>query len=209
GAWAGARTRSTRAAARSACRHVARPRAGGRPSRTRCSAPPPRPACPPRPSPSDSACRSRPCAGGAAPCSPPAGAPAPTPSPRTRPCARRIARDRPLRALAAELGRTEGALRVRAHTLGLLTGDRRRRWTLREDGLLREGYERGLGCEAVARLMLGGTRTASAVSARARRLGLVSYARTWSGEEEAALRRAAAANASLYAVAERHGRPPQ
>lgn len=120
-----------------------------------------------------------------------------------------IARDRPLRALAAELGRTEGALRVRAHTLGLLTGDRRRRWTLREDGLLREGYERGLGCEAVARLMLGGTRTASAVSARARRLGLVSYARTWSREEEAALRRAAAANASLYAVAERHGRTPE
>lgn len=116
---------------------------------------------------------------------------------------------RSLRDLASPLGRTEGALRVRARSLGLLAKGSRRRWTRRDDELLREGYERGLSCRAVARTMLGGMRTPGAVSARARALGLATYARAWTPEEDAALRRLSLAGASLYAAAERRGRTPE
>lgn len=115
---------------------------------------------------------------------------------------------RALRELASQLGRTEGALRTRARALGLLPKGSRRRWTQRDDELLREGYERGLTCTAVARVMLRNARTAGAVAARARRLGLASYARAWTPEEEESLRRLARGGASLYAAAERHGRTP-
>ena len=120
-----------------------------------------------------------------------------------------LAGGRSLGELASELGRTEGALRARARSLGLLPKGSRRRWTQREDELLREGYERGLTCVAVANVMLRGTRTAGAVSARASRLGLASYARAWTTEEEQSLRRLARGGASLYGAAERHGRTPE
>jgi hypothetical protein len=120
-----------------------------------------------------------------------------------------IASGRSLSEPASQLGRSEGALRVRARSLGLLPAGSRRRWTRREDELLREGYERGLACDEVAGVMLGGGRTPGAVSARAGKLGLATYARAWTPEEEWALRHLAFAGASLYAVAERHGRTPE
>lgn len=120
-----------------------------------------------------------------------------------------ITTGRSLRDLACQLGRTEGAVRVHARALGLLPKGSRRRWTQRDDELLREGYERGLACRAVASVMLRGTRTAGAVSARARKLGLVTYARAWTAEEDSSLRRLSLTGASLYAAAERHGRTPE
>jgi hypothetical protein len=119
-----------------------------------------------------------------------------------------IVAGRSLRELAFQLGRTEDALRLRARSLGLLAGASRR-WTRQEDELLREGYGRGLPCEAVASLMLGGARTPGAVSARARKLGLATYARAWTAREDALLRRLARTGASLYVAAERHGRTPE
>jgi hypothetical protein len=120
-----------------------------------------------------------------------------------------IVAGRSLRELAFHLGRTEDALRLRARSLGLLAGASRRRSTRQEDELLREGYGRGLPCDAEANLMLGGARTPGAVSARTRKLGLATYARAWTAREDALLRRLARTGASLYVAAERHGRTPE
>ena len=61
----------------------------------------------------------------------------------------------------------------------------------------REGYEQGLTCDVLAARLLGGSRSAEAVAARARRLGLVTYARSWSAHEEAALRSMVFAGSSV------------
>ncbi len=116
-----------------------------------------------------------------------------------RPAARRYdaAEDDALRRLVAEnggfedladrLGRSTQALRLRARKLGLLECNRRSRWTEEEDRLLRVCYATGLTCAAIA-AELPHDRTAEAVAARARRLGLAAYARQWTTVEDERLR---------------------
>jgi hypothetical protein len=87
--------------------------------------------------------------------------------------------------LARELGRTPDALRLRARRLGLHCPARRRRWTDTEDATLRDGYADGLTCDEIARALT--QRTPTAVAARAHELGLASYARRWSPEDDSRL----------------------
>jgi hypothetical protein len=86
-------------------------------------------------------------------------------------------------ALARRLGRSPDALRLHARALGLTDPRPRRRWVEREDVLLRKGYALGLTCPAISARFLPG-RSSGAVAARARKLGLASYARLWSAAEE-------------------------
>jgi hypothetical protein len=121
-----------------------------------------------------------------------------------------LANGRPLVELARELGRTEGALRTRARERGLLpSAESRRRWSASEDDLLRSGYESGLTCLTIATELLGGTRTPETVSARASKLGLATYARSWTEGEDQALRRLGLCGASVSEAAERLARTPE
>jgi len=120
-----------------------------------------------------------------------------------------IAEGRPITELAATMGRTPNALRMRARSLGLLGGAPRRRWTPHEDRSVRDGYGRGLSCDAIANDVLHGARSAGAVSARARKLGLASFARAWTADDDAALRRGASAGLSVHALATRFTRTPE
>jgi hypothetical protein len=100
-----------------------------------------------------------------------------------------------LARLGRRLGRSPAALRLRAVTLGLVQPQRRRRWQPDEDRRLRAGYAQGLTCAAIAADLPG--RTARAVAAHARKLGLASYARRWTRQEEAQLLRLAEHGTSL------------
>ena len=121
-----------------------------------------------------------------------------------------LAAGSPLGELARQLGRSEGALRTRARERALLPhAQRRRRWTASEDDLLRSGYESGLSCHAIATDLLAGRRTPESVSARARKLGLATYARTWTDEEERALRQLALSGAAVSEAAQRLARTPE
>jgi hypothetical protein len=85
--------------------------------------------------------------------------------------------------LAARLGRSADALRLRARALGLHAPAGRRRWSAAEDHALRDGYSAGHSCEGIHRSELP-WRTTGAIAARARKLGLTSYARTWTLQED-------------------------
>jgi hypothetical protein len=112
--------------------------------------------------------------------------------------------------LARQLGRSEGALRTRARERGLLPhAERRRRWTPFEDDLLRSGYESGLTCQAIASELLAGKRTPESVSTRARKLGLATYARAWTADEDRALRQLGISGATVSKAAERLARTPE
>lgn len=63
----------------------------------------------------------------------------------------------------------------------------RRRWSASEDAIVRDGYANGLSCDEVAAALA--QRTPTAVAARARRLGLATYARRWTVEDDIRLRR--------------------
>ena len=112
-----------------------------------------------------------------------------------------------LARLGRRLGRSPAALRLRAVTLGLVQPPRRRRWQPDEDRRLRAGYTQGLTCAAIAAHLPG--RTAGAVAARARKLGLASYARRWTRQEDAQLRRLAEHGTCLEQVAGILVRTPQ
>ena len=87
--------------------------------------------------------------------------------------------------LAGKLGRNPEALLLRARRLGLHRPARRRRWTDSEDATLRDGYADGLTCAEIASALI--ERTPTAVAARAHKLGLASYARRWSPEDDVRL----------------------
>ena len=108
--------------------------------------------------------------------------------------------------LARRLNRTRGAARAHADALGLIAPERRRYWTALEDAVLRDGYAEGLTCAEIA----GGLpdRTEGAVAARARKLGLATYARRWSRAEDARLR-ALAARCPPAQLARMLGRTPE
>ncbi len=90
-------------------------------------------------------------------------------------------------ALARRLGRSADALRLRARQLGLHRPATRRRWSASEDAIVRDGYANGRTCDKVAAALP--QRTPTAVAARARRLGLATYARRWTAEDDIRLRR--------------------
>ena len=89
--------------------------------------------------------------------------------------------------LAHRLGRSPDAVRLRARALGLHRPARRRRWTAMEDATLRDGYADGLTCRRIADGLA--QRTPAAVAARARKLGLTTYARAWTALDDRRLRR--------------------
>jgi len=94
---------------------------------------------------------------------------------------------RSLDELAVELARTPEALLLRARRLDLYRSAQRQRWTSSEDATLRDGYANGLTCDEIGRALTRRTRTA--VAARASRLGLATYARRWSPEDDRQLSR--------------------
>ncbi len=116
-------------------------------------------------------------------------------------------RSEPVDELARRLGRSPGAVRLRARALGLHAPPRRPRWTADEDAAVRDGYERGLTCAEIAATLRG--RTTPAVAARAAKLGLATYARRWTAEEDHRLRWLVRDGWELERAAQRLGRTPE
>ncbi|MEO6858924.1 MAG: hypothetical protein ABI323_10095 [Solirubrobacteraceae bacterium] len=110
-------------------------------------------------------------------------------------------------ALAGRLGRSPDALRLRAQQLGIYRPPPRRRWTDWEDALIRDGYTGALACAEITRRLPH--RSAASVSARARKLGLATYARRWSPQDDQRLAHLTARGTTLEDVAQRLGRTPE
>jgi hypothetical protein len=109
-------------------------------------------------------------------------------------------------AFARQLRRGADALRLRAAQLGLHRAPERRRWSASEDAVLRTGYDDGLTCDEIAAGL--SHRTATAVAARARKLGLATYARRWGAPDDARLR-SILAERSIDDAARLLGRTPE
>ena len=109
-------------------------------------------------------------------------------------------------AVARRLGRRPDAVRLRAAQLGLHRPARRRRWSRTEDAIVRDGYADGLTCSQIAAGLEH--RTPTAVAARARKLGLATYAREWTGADDARLGRILATR-STEDAARLLGRTPE
>lgn len=110
-------------------------------------------------------------------------------------------------ALAVALGRSAGSLRLRARKLGLHRPPARPRWQPYEDAAVRDGYERGLTCAQIAAELSG--RIATAVAARAAKLGLATYARAWTAREDRDLRQLARDGIELERAAHLLARTPE
>jgi hypothetical protein len=110
-------------------------------------------------------------------------------------------------ALALKLGRSPDAVRLRAQHLGVHRPRPRRRWTDWEDAILRDGYTSALGCAEIARQLPH--RTPDSVAGRARKLGLATYARRWSNQDDRRLAYLTARGLTLEDVAQRLGRTPE
>jgi hypothetical protein len=110
-------------------------------------------------------------------------------------------------SLALELGRSAGALRLRAEALGVHRPVPRRRWTSPEDAALRDGYTLGLTCAEIARTLP--KRSATAVAARAAKLGLPTYARAWSQLDDRRLRRLINDGVAVESAAQLLSRTPE
>lgn len=109
--------------------------------------------------------------------------------------------------LALRLQRSPAAVRLRATALGLHAPRPRRRWQPSEDATVRDGYERGLTCARIAQDLPG--RTATAIAARAGKLGLATYARAWTPIEGRDLRRLTRGGFQLEQAARALGRTPE
>lgn len=109
--------------------------------------------------------------------------------------------------LARDLGRSVGSVRLRAQNLGIHVPPQRRRWQRDEDTVLREGYELGLTCAQIADRLPG--RTPAAAAARAAKLGIATYARVWSDEDDERLRVLVREGIAVESIAEALARTPQ
>ena len=114
---------------------------------------------------------------------------------------------RDLIALGHRLGRSPDALRLHARHLGLHHPQPRRRWAEWEDALVRDGYTSALPCAEIARQLP--QRTTTSVAARARKLGLISYARRWGTDDDQRLMRLTVRGSTLEDVAQHLGRTPE
>ena len=112
-----------------------------------------------------------------------------------------------LATLARRFERSPGSLRARAAKLGFHQAAPRPRWSAPEDAAVRDGYELGLTCAEIAMDLPG--RTASAVVARAAKLGLASYARVWTAHDDQRLRSLAASGAEVEHAARALARTPE
>jgi len=110
-------------------------------------------------------------------------------------------------ALGRRLERSSDAVRLHAQQLGIHCPPPRRRWTGWEDALIRDGYTSALGCAQIARQLPH--RSTASVAARARKLGLATYARRWSAQDDQRLARLTARGVTLEKVAQRLGRTPE
>jgi hypothetical protein len=111
-----------------------------------------------------------------------------------------------LEQLARDLERSPGSIRLRAQKLGLHQPLRRQRWRGYEDAAVRDGYERGLPCARIAAQLPG--RSASAIAARAAKLGLATYARIWTARDDLVLRALTRDGQALERTAQLLGRTP-
>jgi hypothetical protein len=114
---------------------------------------------------------------------------------------------RDVQALGRALGRSPGSIRLRAQKLGLHQPEPRRRWRPYEDAAVRDGYELGLSCAQIAAELPG--RTASAVAARAAKLGVANYARAWTPPDDRLLRALVRDGVELERAAELLTRTPE
>lgn len=112
-----------------------------------------------------------------------------------------------IEALANELGRSVGSVRLRAQNLGIHLPPQRRRWQFDEDTVLRDGYELGRSCADIAEQLPG--RTSAAVAARAAKLGIATYARVWSDQDDERLRILIREGIAVESIAEALARTPQ
>jgi transposase-like protein len=110
-------------------------------------------------------------------------------------------------ALARHLGRTPDALRLRARVLGVHDPPRRHRWTEWEDAVVRDGYTSGLPCAEIAHQL--SHRSPASVAARARKLGLVSYARRWSTQDDRRLMQLTLIGTTIEDAAQKLNRTPE
>jgi hypothetical protein len=109
--------------------------------------------------------------------------------------------------LALLLARSPGAVRVRAQQFGLLQPPRRPRWEQWEDVTVRDGYTSALTCAEIARQLQH--QTPGSVAARARALGLSTYARRWSPGDDHRLAKMSARGVPLEQAALQLGRTPE
>ncbi len=110
-------------------------------------------------------------------------------------------------ALADRLGRSPDGLRLHARHLGLHRPQPRRRWEEWEDAVVRDGYTSALPCADIARELPH--RTATSVAARARKLGLIGYARRWSADEDRRLVGLTARGSTIQDAAQQLVRTPE
>jgi hypothetical protein len=109
--------------------------------------------------------------------------------------------------LARRLARSADALRLHAQQLGVYHPEPRRRWADWEDAVIRDGYTSAMPCVQIARDLPH--RSVESVAARARKLGLGSYARRWVSDDDQRLRAFAARGITLEQAAEQLGRTPE
>jgi hypothetical protein len=110
-------------------------------------------------------------------------------------------------ALALRLDRSPGSVRSRAGAIGCHAPVARHRWSGYEDAALRDGYELGLTCAEIAQQLP--RRTASAVVARAAKLGLASYARVWTVDDDQRLKALTSARVPVEEAARLLSRTPE
>lgn len=112
-----------------------------------------------------------------------------------------------LTALGRRLGRSPDGLRVHAQHLGWHRPRPRRRFADWEDAVIRDGYTSALPYAAIARQLPD--RSPTSIAARARRLGLITYARRWSTRDDERLGALSARGCTLEVVAQELGRTPE
>ncbi len=110
-------------------------------------------------------------------------------------------------ALAQRLGRTPDAVRLRARALSVYDPPRRHRWSEWEDAVVQDGYTSGLPCAEIAHQL--SHRSPASVAARARKLGLVSYARRWSTQDERRLMQLTLTGSTIEDAAQKLNRTPE
>jgi hypothetical protein len=110
-------------------------------------------------------------------------------------------------SLAYRLGRSPDALRLHAQQLGVHRPRPRRRWTAWEDALIRDGYTSARPCAEIAAQLP--RRSVASVAARAGKLGLSTYARGWSIQDDRRLAHLTVRGDTLEDVAQRLGRTPE